>query len=351
MTPLALYLQAVENRKEFAIKRYDGLVSIDYKVALRDSFEGLRRDCRGITFCESTGEIISRPYHKFFNLYETQETHPDNLAGTVAYFTKADGSMIHVFPWKDKLRAATCGGYETNQAQTAQLILDKDKTLQTCCWQLVEDGFTPLFELVGPSNQIVVRYDKMELIYLGARHISNGAYKNWNNDEYPLYQGMAQLSWLIEHIKELKGVEGFVGISGSKDSYDCDNLIFFKLKTPWYIERHRVFGIQKLSKHRLYELVFDGTLADMVGLANDDDKPFIENTIEEVNLALLDESERLEKIFMVLREKIDPTDRAGRKEFAQLVMSQYKDDSTALFSLLSDNLLQVAQQSLLRKLI
>ncbi len=61
MFKLADALKALEGREEFAVKRKDGLTLINYLITLPDSFDGIRENFRGITFDDSTGEIVSLP--------------------------------------------------------------------------------------------------------------------------------------------------------------------------------------------------------------------------------------------------------------------------------------------------
>ena len=61
------------------VKKNDGYTYINYSMmtpAVFPPVEGtdeerlkasIRRECRGITFDTKTGQIVSRPFHKFFN--------------------------------------------------------------------------------------------------------------------------------------------------------------------------------------------------------------------------------------------------------------------------------------------
>ena len=71
----------LRSEPEFIFKEELGMTIIFYAVSLPDTFplvvtreDALRRECRGITFDTETGDIVSRPYTKFFNLNERQET-------------------------------------------------------------------------------------------------------------------------------------------------------------------------------------------------------------------------------------------------------------------------------------
>jgi len=83
-------LPAVEDRKEFVVAERDFGTVINYNVQMTDTFnideddlmsnygraipKGImRRECRGLIF-GLDGKIMSRPFHKFFNIGEREET-------------------------------------------------------------------------------------------------------------------------------------------------------------------------------------------------------------------------------------------------------------------------------------
>ena len=68
-------LPAIEGRDEFVVAEKDGYTVINYNVMMADTFDcNIRRECRGIIFGSKTGDIIRRPFHKFFNVNEREET-------------------------------------------------------------------------------------------------------------------------------------------------------------------------------------------------------------------------------------------------------------------------------------
>ena len=77
-------LPHIEGRDEFKVIEKDWYTVINYAVAFEDTFSlirershhnmKIRRECRGLIFDTTTGQLISRPYHKFFNAGEREET-------------------------------------------------------------------------------------------------------------------------------------------------------------------------------------------------------------------------------------------------------------------------------------
>ena len=107
-------LPYIEGRDEFLVADKEGYRVINYNVMFADTFlhpeeEGIssvekitrqiRRECRGLIFNSTTGDIIRRPYHKFKNVNEAPETQHDivDLSRPHAILEKLDGSMIAPF--------------------------------------------------------------------------------------------------------------------------------------------------------------------------------------------------------------------------------------------------------------
>jgi RNA ligase len=100
-------LPHIDGRKEFVVADRGDHIIINYAVAFADTFapvtsvgDAIRRECRGLIFRKSDGKIIRRPFHKFFNIGEKEETQPDVIKAVLddtSSLEKLDGSMIAPF--------------------------------------------------------------------------------------------------------------------------------------------------------------------------------------------------------------------------------------------------------------
>lgn len=107
------------------------------------------------------GHIIARPFPKFFRHDQHQNPavpHLDARGPWVAY-EKYDGSLIVAFRYEGKLVVCTRNCWDNHQTQAAYAML--------WGWMPME-AHTHCFELVGPSNQHVVRYSEDALVSLAA---------------------------------------------------------------------------------------------------------------------------------------------------------------------------------------
>ena len=97
-------LPHIQGRDEFVVAERDSYTVINYIVSMSDTFEmsgpndltgAIRRECRGLIF-DKAGVLISRPFHKFFNVNEREETQMNviDLGQPHVIMEKMDGSMI-----------------------------------------------------------------------------------------------------------------------------------------------------------------------------------------------------------------------------------------------------------------
>lgn len=319
--------EALQGHEEFVVHRYDGLVSFDYMLCFPGSFDttpaeitsharfleerGLaskdgslavaeqecqrfaarRRNFRGITFDAATGELVSLPLHKFFNLNQTEETQFHRLQACHAtIYEKLDGSMIHFFkhPRTGQLRAATCRSAETVQAREALELAREQPLLWKMISETIENGWTPIFEFVAEHNQIVVQYSSRRLVYLISRNRQTGTYRFEEGfpDKAERYHFVFQeiLSYL-----DRREFEGYV--------CHLDNGLLVKAKTPWYLERHSALASLMRPAYKLYRVVFDGIMDDLLAVAPDRYKPALLTIYEEAQRDLLMEKKRLLALF------------------------------------------------------
>ena len=247
-------LPAIEESKDFSVIEKDGgYTCVRYMMMGSDTFPSvqgddamhaaLRRECRGLLFNTETGEIISRPYHKFHNLGERADIVPD-LTKPHRALEKLDGSMIRPIPMPTGgLRWGTKAG-----------ITDKSMPAETYVWQhpeyiefanlIVAGERTPIFEWLGKSrdDQIVIEHKEDRLVLTAIRHNVNGTYVTYPEmcklagvygipvvKEYPL--DFTDLPHAVSVIRSLEGEEGVV------IRWDDGHMV--KLKSDWYVSLHR----------------------------------------------------------------------------------------------------------------
>jgi RNA ligase len=148
------------------LRLYNYTEIAQYQKAWND----VTRACRGLIVHRETGEIVARPFPKFFNHGETSHN-PFHEDEPVTVTDKLDGSLGIIYPTPGGgLAVATRGSFTSEQAIHATHIL----RTKYADWHAPE-GTTVLVEIVYPQNRIVVDYgDTDDLLLLGAVHIETG---------------------------------------------------------------------------------------------------------------------------------------------------------------------------------
>lgn len=140
------------------------------KCVFDKAWNEITRISRGIIFDKSSGELVAKPFPKFFNLGEIEETMIKNFPNEPYQVTeKYDGSLGIIFNHKGKWRVATRGSLNSVQAQRATELLQKYDM------SVIPYGITILVEIIYPENKIVVNYgDEEKLVLIGGYDITTG---------------------------------------------------------------------------------------------------------------------------------------------------------------------------------
>lgn len=200
---------------EIVVAKRESYTVINYVVAMPKTFAmdgpgdlggAIRRECRGLIF-NADGKLISRPYHKFFNFGEKEETLPQNIVMRPhTVMEKMDGSMIRPVVVDDKLRLGTKMGI-TDVAKQAEAILTDVQ--HNWLKALVFDGFTPILEFVAPDNKIVVQYDEAKLVLTAIRNTRTGSYHLPHVCPFEVVATYGQVGHrsLTEYVEKARGLE------------------------------------------------------------------------------------------------------------------------------------------------
>ena len=185
-------LPRIKDWEEFRVTEKENYVVVNYMVGLENTFSeissswghsmAVRRECRGLIFDKDSKRIVSRPYHKFFNVNEREETDVKNIDWAKPHhiLEKLDGSMIRPIPTELGFRLATKAGI-TDVAMNAEAFIASIPAYSTFIDMLVESGFTPIFEWCSRQNRIVVDYPVDSLILTGVRGNITGHYLPYND--------------------------------------------------------------------------------------------------------------------------------------------------------------------------
>ncbi len=240
-------LPHVEGREEFVVAEREGYTVVNYVVAMADTFDmtgaddlggAIRRECRGLIF-DRDGNIMSRPFHKFFNINEREETQAHRVDLNVLFdhviMEKMDGSMIRPILVDGHLRLATKMGVTEVAMDAEAWLAAQDRRLKEWLRTMVDLGLTPLFEWVSPFNQIVLAYEEADLVYLGTRDNATGEYSFDESAPFNFVPCYGRVTGnLNSYIERQRGAEGREGdIIRFADGH------MVKVKNDWYVRIHK----------------------------------------------------------------------------------------------------------------
>ena len=127
---------------------------------------------RGLILNWRTGEIVARPFDKFFNYGEGGRV---SAAEIVSATEKLDGSLGILYRVEEegiqRVKIATRGAFMSVQALWATEWLNAHVDVA-----LIPNEYTLLFEIIYPDNRIVVNYgERAELVLIGIRNRFTGS--------------------------------------------------------------------------------------------------------------------------------------------------------------------------------
>lgn len=272
----------------------------NYMVAHADSFDcPIRRECRGLIF-DANGKVLSRRFHKFFNLGEKPETMNIDLSQPHVVLDKLDGSMITplvftssaltvferpIVRWATKMGITDIAGMVQNKFQN-------NRYMQFAIESHV-DGWTPIFEYVGPYNRIVLPYKEEKLILLAMRKNLTGEYLTPSElramgDQFGIPVVSAYDKFSLDNLKDEIDIEGVVV------RFDTGHMV--KIKTDWYCAIHRAKENILFEKNVL-RFILEDKLDDIIPHLPDEDRTRIETYRDEVLKNIDKASKDIEAIF------------------------------------------------------
>jgi RNA ligase len=304
------------------------LVSFCYMLTAEETFDTpWARECRGIVFDSQTGKVVGRPLHKFFNVGEREDTQVKSIdwSSVVRVMNKRDGSLIHTVQTDQGVRLKSKKTFDSDVAKAAQAWMDERPMVQQMVDNMSAQNCTAIFEWTAPDARIVLFYPEAELCLLHVRNNETGEYMNAEvMRAYAAQFGVKcveevdEFFWTMESDglpssrefdaqKMLEAAETREGVEGWIVQFANGDMV--KVKTKWYIRRHRAMTF--LRERDIVELALDEGLDDL--------KSLLVSEGVDISEILEIESEVLRQINSVSSWVSDVIARDGhmpRKEFA-----------------------------------
>lgn len=318
----------VQKYPEFVIREVGPITIVTYTHLNEHLFKDnedtdILRECRGLIFCSKTGNLLSRRFHKMFNVDEHPRTKVEELdldLGPIHLLEKVDGSMLSALKIDGEWQWLTMGGF-SDIAKTAGRFAATNPGYVGLLEELGPE-YTAIFEYTSKDTQIVVEYPQ-NITLLGIRRNDAGHYltpywiktlaerhgiphAEYLKTDIPLQTPRRdrQIEINRDFIKELmkqEGIEGYVMLTPTGE--------YVKVKTDWYIERHRSIFIR--NEYDLMKAYYSGILDDLIPRMKDETQEWCWHNITLFN-------NRVHQIEQAIDAVVDDLRHLPPKEFASI---------------------------------
>ena len=353
--PLITHLDDVKkvlDKEEFILVDKGDYQVITYVYQDSTTFtDPLHAECRGIIF-DKDGHIMSRRFHKFFNLGEKDLEVDWNQPHVI--LEKLDGSMISPIEIDGCIRWTTKMGI-TDVAMQAEEFVAKNPVYSQFAETLISMGKTPIFEWCSRKQRIVVDYPEDKLVLLAVRNNVNGRYYTHSQvkefflfdcfENIPLVETV-EMEGLKEDelVKAIRANETFEGII-----IQFDNGHMIKVKGDWYLQLHRAKAATD-SEEKLLTIILDDKLDDLLPTLPDDLKDKVIEYQDNVMNGII---KTCVKINTYYQEAGGFVKDITRKKFASNVMTfdpVYRPILFKMFDKTSDSLFILTTNAIRRKI-
>jgi len=235
--------------------------------------------CRGLVTDDNTGNVVARPFRKFFNIEESKHTPTKEYS----VFSKMDGSLGICFFYNNEWIFASRGSFTSDQAIKGKELLNKYDM------ELLSTGYTYLFEIIFESNRIVVSYDYEDVVLLGCIEITDGTeidiHTNYYKDNFNVVKKLStNLDFVSLKNLDLPNEEGFV--------IHFSNGHRVKIKFEEYCRLHRI--MTEASTTAIWDI-----------LRNDDSmEEFLKEVPDEFYVKIKDFKDSLEDEYWEIADRV-----------------------------------------------
>ena len=305
-------------------KRMDNLILFKYtnEAQYKGEWNFFERVSRGLILDVVTGEIVARPFDKFFNWFERGMYSNGHIVNITE---KMDGSLGILYRHDGEYKVATPGSFNSEQAIWATEYLAENYNLSS-----LDPDLTLLFEIIYPGNRVVVDYGRMEsLVLLAARNRHTGDYLPFFPD---VYQAGDYWGFYLPQTYTFNDVTTILEMTGIIDANSEGYVAEFSDGTRWkfkgdrYLELHKL--VTGLSFKKVLRAMQQNTLKpDILDVVPDEFLGQVKVWVDSIQ-------DTVNATHQSICEAYDKAPRDDRKSFAQYVVTHHHNLSLYLFAML-----------------
>ncbi|MCW6008711.1 2'-5' RNA ligase [Micromonospora sp. CPCC 205371] len=321
--PVEAAIEAGHVRRQFHPAEPLAILNYTEACAYEGAWTPVTLACRGLIYRTDTGEVVARPFAKFFNYGQTGA--PDlDLHAPALVTDKADGSLGILYPLPSGGWAvATRGSFTSEQALHATELFNR----------VYADRFTPrpeqtvLFEIVFPENRIVLDYAGLDdLILLGAVETATGAVldPSWVSD----WPGPVTTTFAAGTLAEALAMKPRANAEGVVVRL-LDSGAMVKLKQADYVALHKI--VTGLTARVVWQHLIEGKpLDELVAPLPDEFHPWCREVAADIQAVVDQQTAEIEKAYAEIVASLP--EGFTRKDFAAVAVSH--PEKWAMFLLL-----------------
>ena len=318
----------------FVVAERDSYTVVNYRMLKDTTFPPIggeddvrnkvRRECRGMVFYPD-GRIMSRRFHKFFNVGEREETLPGNvdLSEKHTVLEKLDGSFVTPLDIDGTVMMGTKMGLTDVALAADDWVMEYGNDDYTGFMELaIRCGLTPIFEFCTNRYRVVVDHPAERMVLLAIRSNVTGTYMNYDAmDRFMMkfFRGVEVVGVAHHAYQEghrVNDLDAFSRWAAGQTDVGEGFVIRFedghmlKAKTEEYVRIHRTKDRIRQERN-LVDVIVNGQLDDLVPFLMKDDLERIRKYEENFHLDLEEAIYEMEvTIERIIREGMN------RKEFA-----------------------------------
>ncbi|MBL1136963.1 MAG: hypothetical protein HND46_16775 [Chloroflexi bacterium] len=270
------------------------LLLFDYNTGAYIAYEWrfFERVSRGLILNRRTGEIVARPFDKFFYWLRG----PKATGHIVTVTEKIDGSLGILYRHKGEYHIATKGSFFSPQARWATQFLRQNFDLTD-----LPNDLTLLFEIIYPDNRIIVDYEgRQDLVLLAARNRFTGDFLPFFPDVYELAQRYGFTLPRVYHFNNVNDIIAQTGqINANFEGWvvEFSDGQRFKFKLDEYVEIHQL--LRGLDFKAVLQGLAGGKINRVLDVVPEVFLGDVKRWAEEIQIALVDLKEQVAAVFDV----------------------------------------------------
>lgn len=308
----------------------DTLILFNYNDALifDNEWSYFETVSRGLIICKKTGEVVARPFDKFFNWMQNGRFSTGYMK---TIMEKLDGSIGILYRLNGEYLIATRGSFKSEQAVKATAML-RDKYNIRYVDDEIPNELTLIFEIIYPANRIVVDYyGRTELVLTAVRNRHTGEYVPFypdGNSEHSVFELAEKFKFGLPKVYAFNNVNEIVEklnwLSADDEGFvvEFSDGQRFKFKGNKYLELHRL--LSGLSFRNTIKAVASGNEKYIRSQIPDEFRGTFDEWVRRVVQFTNDVTRKVEDAYQLAPKET-------RKEYAMYVTNKHNDIKGLMF--------------------